>query len=58
MTAPRFDTLSDAASFVVQHHRLPSILAIDEVSPFIEFIFNKADGETPLPTLVDAFFRR
>jgi hypothetical protein len=58
MAVSRFDTLDDAARFTVQHHRLPSILALEDVAPFIEFIYDHADGEAPLPSLVLQFFRR
>jgi hypothetical protein len=57
MPVPRFDTLDDAARFTVTHHRLPSILAVEDVAPFIEFIFHHADDDMPLPSLVLQFFR-
>jgi hypothetical protein len=57
MPVPRFATLDDAAAFVVQHHRLPAILALEDVAPFIEFIYDYADSEAPLPSLVLQFFR-
>jgi hypothetical protein len=47
MPVSRFESLDDAAGFVVRHHRLPSILAVEDVMPFIRFIFDHADGEAP-----------
>jgi hypothetical protein len=58
MAVPRFNSVEDAAAYVVQHHRLPAILALEDVAPFIEFIYDHADGDAPLPSLVLQFFRR
>jgi hypothetical protein len=57
MPVPRFESLDDAAGFVVRHHRLPSILTIEDVAPFIEFIYDHADGESTLPSMVLQYFR-
>jgi hypothetical protein len=32
-------------------------LAVEDVAPFIEFIYHQADGDMPLPSLVLQFFR-
>jgi hypothetical protein len=57
MAVSRFESLDDAATFVVQHHRLPAILAVEDVGPFIEFLYDYADGDMVLPSLVLQFFR-
>ena len=57
MPVPRFDTIDQAAAFVVTHHRLPQILSVSDVGAFIRFIYDQADGEATLPSLTLAFFR-
>jgi hypothetical protein len=57
MPVPRFDSIEDAAAFVVQHHRLPDILSVSDLPEFVRFLFNEADGAATLPSLTLEFFR-
>ena len=57
MPAPKFETLDAAARFVVTHHRLPTILSVEDVGQFIRFIYDAAGGDASLPFFVLAFFR-
>jgi hypothetical protein len=57
MPVPRFDTIEEAAAFVVQHHRLPQILSVADVADYIRFIYAMADGDMSLASLTMQFFR-
>jgi hypothetical protein len=58
MPVPRFESIDEAAAYVVQHHRLPQILSVADCGAFIRFLFNESDGEADLPSLTTQFFRR